>query len=148
MSILGRIFQPGIKMPERLLAGQIEWLHIWLAALTAMWGGLVSYFRQILAGDQHSWTKVFIHLSMSGFAGLLCLLGCLHFNVPVYLTGILSGLAGHMGAEFIKILETRFRQRLRAVGTASHTGRRATDTDPNAAPTGLNLGRRADDVMK
>jgi hypothetical protein len=112
MDILGQVFQPLTKMPERLLSGQIEWLYLWLATLTAMWGGLVSYFRQILAGEEHSWVKAFMHLSMSGFAGLICLLGCLHFNVPLYLTGILSGLAGHMGAEFIKIVETRFKNRL------------------------------------
>lgn len=111
-----QIFKYGDEMPERLFTGQVEWLHIWLAALTAMWGGLVSYFRQILAGEQHSWAKAFIHLSMSGFAGLLALLGCLHFQVPIYLTGILSGLAGHMGAEFIKIVETRFRNRLKEDG--------------------------------
>ena len=116
MDILPQFFKPGAEMPERLLTGQVEWLHIWLATLTAMWGGLVSYFRQILAGEQHSWAKVFIHLSMSGFAGLICLLGCLHFNVPVYLTGILAGLAGHMGAEFIKIVERRFLKRLDEVG--------------------------------
>ena len=43
---------------------------MWLATLTAMWGGLVSYFRQILAGEEHSWIKAFMHLSMSGSAGI------------------------------------------------------------------------------
>lgn len=116
MDILGQLFNRTWNMPERLLAGQIEWIYVWLAAVTAMWGGLVSYFRQILAGEEHSWTKAFIHHSMSGFASLICLLGCLHFNVPVYLTGILAGLAGHMGAEFIKIIETRFRSKLKSDG--------------------------------
>ena len=114
--ILGQISQGGAKVPERLLGGQVEWLYVWLATLTAMWGGLASYFRQILAGEEHSWPKAFIHLSMSGFAGLICLLGCLHFNVPIYLAGILSGLAGHMGAEFIKIIEMRFRNKLKEDG--------------------------------
>ena len=114
--ILGQISQDGVKVPERLLGSQVEWLYVWLATLTAMWGGLASYFRQILAGEAHSWPKAFIHLSMSGFAGLICLLGCLHFNVPIYLAGILSGLAGHMGAEFIKIVEMRFRNKLKSDG--------------------------------
>lgn len=99
-------------MPERFLTTQIEWLHVWLATLTAMWGGLVSYFRMINAGEKHSWLKATMHMSMSGFAGLICLLGCLHFEVQIYLTGILSGLAGHMGAEFIKVIEGRFKRRL------------------------------------
>ena len=36
------------------------------------------------------------HLLVALATGI-CLLGCLHFNVPVYLTGILAGLAGRMG---------------------------------------------------
>jgi ribonuclease J len=90
-------------MPERLVMAQLEWTHVWLAAITALWGGLVSYFRRVQQGMRHSWVSVFIHMSMSGFAGLLCWLGCLQFEVPGPLTAICTGLAGHMGAEFIKI---------------------------------------------
>lgn len=101
-------------MPERILLGsiEIEWLHAWLAALTALWGGIVSYFRRIQSGETHSWMSAFMHMSMSGFAGLLCWLGCVQFNVPGPITAICTGLAGHMGAEFIRIVETRFKQRL------------------------------------
>lgn len=100
-------------MPERTLVSQLEWTHVWLAAITALWGGLVSYFRRVQSGMQHSWLSVFMHMSMSGFAGLLCWLGCVQFDVPGPLTAICTGLAGHMGAEFIKILETKFEAKLR-----------------------------------
>lgn len=102
-------------MPERFLlfgSVQIDWMHSWFAALTAMWGGLVSYFRSIQSGNKHSFVSAAMHMSMSGFAGLLCWLGCIQFEVPGPLTAICTGLAGHMGAEFIKILEVRFSNRL------------------------------------
>lgn len=130
-------------MPERMLLNQLEWMHVWLAAITALWGGLVSYFRRVQSGMKHSWISVFMHMSMSGFAGLLCWLGCLQFEVPGPLTAICTGLAGHMGAEFIKIIEAKFEARLRE--SVPDFVRRATDTNPHAAPSGPNLGRRAED---
>jgi hypothetical protein len=99
-------------MPEKTLIGNLEWTHVWLAAITALWGGLVSYFHRVQRGHEHSFGSVIMHLGMSGFAGLMCWLGCLQFNVPAPLTAICTGLAGHMGVEFIKIIETRFEDKL------------------------------------
>lgn len=99
-------------MPERTILSQLEWTHIWLAALTALWGGLVSYFRRVQGGMAHSWISITSHMAMSGFAGLMCWLGCIQFDAPAPLTAICTGLAGHMGAEFVKILEDKFSQKL------------------------------------
>lgn len=146
-------------MPEKTLPllPQVEWIHVWLAALTALWGGLVSYFRRVQSGHPHSWTSVTMHMAMSGFAGLMCWLGCVQFNVPAPLTAICTGLAGHMGAEFIKIIEDKFEARLNQefpnpvfpaypeINPAMIEKRRATDIDPNA-PTGPSLGRREGDL--
>ena len=129
-------------MPERLVVAQLEWTHVWFAAITALWGGLVSYFRRVQSGMPHSWVSVFMHMSMSGFAGLLCWLGCLQFDVPGPLTAICTGLAGHMGAEFIKIIETKFAKQLHQI---NGMGRRATDIDQFVVAPGPNLGRRASD---
>lgn len=101
-------------MPDKTVADNIQWMHFWLAAITALWGGLVSYFRRIQQGAKFSWVSIGMHISMSGFAGLLCGLGCAHFGVGAPLTAICTGLAGHMGAEFIKILEDRFERKLLA----------------------------------
>lgn len=131
-------------MPERMMLNQLEWMHVWLAAVTALWGGLVSYFRRVQSGMKHSWVSVFMHMSMSGFAGLLCWLGCLQFEVPGPLTAICTGLAGHMGAEFIKIIEAKFEKQLNNMHIGGF-GRRATDANPCAVPPGPNLGRRASD---
>ena len=103
-------------MPEKTIMNDAA---IWLAVLTALWGGLVSYFRRVQAGMRHSWGSILMHMASSGFAGLLCWLGCIQFDVPGPLTAICTGLAGHMGAEFIKILETRFEAKLREAQTAT-----------------------------
>lgn len=133
-------------MPERTLISQLEWTHVWLAAITALWGGLVSYFRRVQAGHLHSWVSAFVHMASSGFAGLMCWLGCLQFEVPAPLTAICTGLAGHMGAEFIKIIEAKFTAKLtQDVCLPVWTQRRATGTNPSAEPAGPNLGRRAED---
>lgn len=100
-------------MPERTLMAQLNDSAVWLAVLTALWGGLVSYFRRVQQGAKHSWLSIAMHMTSSGFAGLLCWLGCVQFEVPATLTAICTGLAGHMGAEFIKIIEAKFESRLR-----------------------------------
>jgi hypothetical protein len=51
-------------------------------------------------------------MSMSGFAGLMCWLSCVQLNAPGPLTAICTGLAGHMGAEFIHIAEKLFKKKL------------------------------------
>ena len=93
-------------MPERLLTS--DYYVATLAMIAAIWGGLVSYFSRIQSGERYSTFAAGAHILTAGFAGLLAALACLHADVPVYLAGIISGIAGHMGAEFIKILELRF----------------------------------------
>jgi hypothetical protein len=112
-------------VPEKSLFGQLEWTHIWLVSVTAMWGGAVSYFRRIQDGQSHSWFSAFIHMATSGFAGLMCWLGCIQFDAPLPITAMCTGLAGHMGAEFVRIVETRFR----AEALLGHirTGKRSSD---------------------
>ena len=130
-------------MPEKLLFGQIEWTHVWLAFVTALWGGLVSYFHRIQSGMKHSWISITTHMAMSGFAGLMCWLGCLQFDVPAPLTAICTGLAGHMGAEFIRIVELRFADKL----TTTHVGAKLDlpAIERRVADSSENPGRRATD---
>lgn len=103
-------------MPEKAIIGNLEWVHIWLAAVTALWGGLASYFNRVQQGHTHSLVSIVMHLGMSGFAGLMCWLGCLQFDAPGPLTAICTGLAGHMGVEFIKVIEHRFESKLISMG--------------------------------
>jgi hypothetical protein len=101
--------------PEKTFFEQIQWTQAWLAALSALWGGVVSYFMRIQSGQPHSLFIICMHLSMSGFAGLMCWLGCVQFGASVPITAICTGLAGHMGAEFIKILELKFQERINRI---------------------------------
>ena len=93
-------------MPERLLTS--DFLAGILAMFAAIWGGLVSYFSRIQSGEKHSVLTASAHIATSGFAGFLAWLACAGAEVPPAMTGIVCGLAGHMGAEFIKIIELRF----------------------------------------
>lgn len=93
-------------MPERLLTA--DYYVAVLAMIAAIWGGLVSYARRILSGERYSTFAAGAHVLTAGFSGLLAALACLHAGAPVYLAGVTSGIAGHMGAEFIRLLELRF----------------------------------------
>lgn len=93
-------------MPERLLSS--DYYVAALAMFAAIWGGLVSYFRRIQSGERYSTFAAGAHILTAGFSGLLAALACLHSDVPVYLAGVISGIAGHMGAEFVRLLEARF----------------------------------------
>lgn len=92
-------------MPERLLTS--DYYVAALAMFAAVWGGFVSYFRRILSGERYSTFAAGAHILTAGFSGLLAALACLSTDVPVYFTGIVSGIAGHLGAEFIRLLELR-----------------------------------------
>ena len=98
-------------MPERLLTS--DYLAGILAMFAAIWGGLVSYFRRIQSGEKHSVLTASTHIATSGFAGFLAWLACVGAEVSPAMTGIVCGLAGHMGAEFVRLLETRFIARLK-----------------------------------
>ncbi|EPD0220093.1 hypothetical protein ACR4VG_003856 [Acinetobacter baumannii] len=52
---------------------------------------------------------------MSGFAGLLCWLLCAQFQVAGFMTAICTGLAGHLGSEFIRLLEAKFVRKIKGV---------------------------------
>ena len=102
-------------MPEKALFAQVELIQVWLAATTALLGGMVSYFHRVQQGMKPSWVSIFAHMAVSGFAGLMCWLGCVQFDVPGPLTAICTGLAGHLGAEFIKILEKKLENKINEV---------------------------------
>lgn len=102
-------------MPEKDIIANIGQFHAWLAGLTALWGGMVSYLRRVQRGEKFHAISAVMHLSMSAFAGLMCWLGCVQFDIPPALTAICTGLSGHMGAEFIKIIEDKFRSRIEEV---------------------------------
>lgn len=74
------------------------------AFMAALAGGAFSLFRN---NNAESIAAVIAGLFMSGFAGLLCWLACNAINLSPPLTAICTGLAGHIGAELIKTIDTR-----------------------------------------
>jgi hypothetical protein len=102
-------------MPERFITNSFDWIAALFAAFAALFGGVASYSRQIELGMTHTWSSAALHLFTSGFAGFLCWLGCLQLNVQVYITGVLAGLSGHMGAEFVRIIEHNLKQKMEPI---------------------------------
>lgn len=73
----------------------------------ALLGGLVSWYTKVRKGEIPLWS---IHhlvgeLVTSAFAGLLCFWICEGAGLPPLLTAALAGIAGHMGAKAITMLE-------------------------------------------
>lgn len=94
-------------MPEREVSNLMQ---VWLPALTAAWGGVVAYIRQVQAGKSFSLMWLAAHLVTSGFAGLIFWLLAAHYNLPDAITAVTTGMAGYMGSTAIELLERRFRK--------------------------------------
>jgi hypothetical protein len=65
----------------------------WVVGIS-VWGGLVSFFDK---KEPFSWIRLIGHLMSSSFAGLMTFFACQYGNLPGPLTGILCGVAAHMG---------------------------------------------------
>lgn len=100
-------------MPERFIATSNDIYIAIFAMVAALWGGLVSYFNSVESGLKHSMTSLAIHVATSGFAGFMGYLMCLSAETPAPITGIVCGIAGHMGTEAIRLFEKRFTDRLK-----------------------------------
>lgn len=92
-------------MPEREVSNLMQ---VWLPALTALWGAVVAYLKQIKAGKPFSIVWMLAHLVTSGFAGLMFWLVGQHYQLPGELAAIATGIAGYMGSTAIDLLERRF----------------------------------------
>lgn len=88
-------------MPEK------DVVQIWLPALTAAWGGVVGYLRQVQKGRPFKFFGMVIHLAISGFAGLMFWLLSQESGVSQGMAAFVTGMAGYMGGEAIKLLEDR-----------------------------------------
>jgi hypothetical protein len=93
--------QKGTKMPEK------ELVQYWLPAITALWGGTVGYLRQVQKGKAFHFAALVMHLSISGFSGLMFWLLSVEYQLSQPLAAVVTGMAGYMGGEAIKLLEAR-----------------------------------------
>lgn len=60
----------------------------------SIWGGLVSYLER---KGKFSWKNLLAHLLSSSFAGLMTFFACEYASISGPLTGVLCGVAAHMG---------------------------------------------------
>lgn len=77
----------------------------WMIALS-MLGGLVAFIRKLNQSTEPKPLKVifmrlFGELIISAFAGIITVLLCIYWDLPLVLIGVLSGIAGHLGGKAI-----------------------------------------------
>lgn len=82
-------------------------VQYWLPAITALWGGTVGYLRQVQKGRAFKLVAMVMHLAISGFAGLMFWLLSVEYQLSGPLAAVVTGMAGYMGGEAIKLLEEK-----------------------------------------
>lgn len=88
-------------MPEK------EIVQYWLPCITALWGGTVGYLRQIQKGKSFKLAAMCMHLSISGFSGLMFWLLSVEYQLSGPISAVVVGMAGYMGGEAIKLIEEK-----------------------------------------
>ena len=78
-----------------------------LPAITALWGGTVGYLRQVQKGRSFKLAAMVMHLAVSGFSGMMFWLLSVEYGLSGPVAAIVTGMAGYMGGEAIKLLEER-----------------------------------------
>lgn len=73
----------------------------------AIFGGLVAWFNKVRAGLIPPWSVHHLvgELVTSAFAGLICFWLCEWGGANPLLTGVLTGISGHMGTRAISLFE-------------------------------------------
>jgi hypothetical protein len=72
----------------------------------SFWGGFVRFLE---SKESFSWRNLIAQLSSSSFAGMMTYLGCQYANINGPLTGVLCGVAAHMGTPAIIALAMKLK---------------------------------------
>jgi NhaP-type Na+/H+ or K+/H+ antiporter len=82
----------------------------WLTYLGVMgisfWGGIVSYLDK---REPFNWRNLTAHISSSSFAGMMTFMACEYAHISGPLTGVLCGVAAHMGTPALIALAMRLK---------------------------------------
>lgn len=92
--------------------------QIWIAAVmlcAALWGGVVSYYRKVTKGMQHTLWRMFLEVLTSAGAGMGAGILCYDGGLSVAWSVAFAGVAGHMGSAVIDIGEDILESTLRAM---------------------------------
>lgn len=93
-------------MPEKDLNNYVALPYLWVLFLS-MWGGVVSFAGKVRRGETR-WLNIMElvgEIFTSGFAGAMTFLLCEAVSINSLLTACMVGIAGHMGARTIFMLE-------------------------------------------
>ncbi len=88
---------------REILAGLL--IYGWIIVLS-MFGGLVAFIRRLNQQQEPQPLNVIFwrlagELIVSAFAGIITVLLCIYWNMPLVLIGVLAGVAGHLGGKAI-----------------------------------------------
>lgn len=72
----------------------------------SLWGGIVRFLE---SKEAFSWRNLVAQLSSSSFAGMLTFFACQYANVNGPLTGVLCGVAAHMGTPALIALASKLK---------------------------------------
>lgn len=92
-------------------------LGMLLGSVLSLLGSLAAYAQQILSGAKYSKTTLVLHLAVCAFAGLLATLTCSYMELPLEITGILSGISGYSGSAVLNAAERLLISRVESGGT-------------------------------
>lgn len=91
------------------------WMTTSVMVMLSMWAGFVSYLRMMVKGVKFKVIGFLSHLLSSAFAGLVTALLCDQYELSIQWTGIACAISGHMGAEAIKLFESKFRNKIEEI---------------------------------
>ena len=92
-----------------------EWMFF---AGMAMWGGTINYlFENKKENKKFKFVEYLIEVSTAAFVGVVVAIVCVdYFDMGIKLTAAASGVAGHMGARTLVLLEGAFIHKLKLLG--------------------------------
>jgi CHASE2 domain-containing sensor protein len=100
-------------MPEKAIVNVLPDWVIWL--VLSVWGGTAAYLHQIdLDRRRFRWGEYGAKLVIAGFAGQVLLFTAQAAGVAAPWMGVVSGMAGFMGADAINLLKVAFVRRFKA----------------------------------
>jgi len=100
-------------MPEKDLNNYVALPYLWVLFLS-IWGGVVSFAGKVRRGETR-WLNIMElvgEIFTSGFAGAMTFLICEATGMNQLLSACMVGIAGHMGARTIFMLEKMLEKKL------------------------------------
>lgn len=75
--------------------------------------GLISYLKKVEEGKTFKWFSMVLNVFISGISGLIAYVVFVHYlQMEPYVAGFLSGLAGWMGVDLVKVVEFRIKKKV------------------------------------